>query len=105
MPLLNYENLCQAKRGLHLVNTSRGDVVDEYSILRLLDDGILSSYSADVLTGEFYPEFDLSSNPLFSAMSRGNNRIFLTPHIAGSTIDAWEKTQIRVVTRLVQSFQ
>lgn len=91
--------LARMKRGAYLVNTARGELVDDQAVLDALHDSQLAGYGADVLSGEFAPGFDCRAHPLWQAMLDGMN-VVLTPHIGGSTLDSWEATQLRIIERL-----
>jgi len=79
-----------------LINSSRGEVVDEDVILEMLEKGSLGGYASDVLANET----DVLNNRLFQATSRLNNLV-ITPHIGGVTVDAWRTTERFVVERLL----
>jgi phosphoglycerate dehydrogenase-like enzyme len=69
--------------GVYVVNTSRGEVVDEYAILEGLRSGKIGGYAADVLTGEPPTE---ESSPLLRAFRKGElQNLYITSHIAGVT--------------------
>ncbi|WP_238375142.1 hydroxyacid dehydrogenase [Vulcanisaeta thermophila] len=71
------------KDGVYIVNTARGEVVDENAILDGLRSGKIAGYATDVLTGEPPTE---ESSPLLRAFRRGEVRnLFITSHIAGVT--------------------
>lgn len=63
-------------RGAYLINASRGPVIDEAALIRLLNEGHLAAAGLDV----FDPEPPLPSNPLLKMKN-----VVLTPHIASST--------------------
>ena len=48
--LINDNSINSIKKGAVLINTARGDLVDEQSIIHALDKGIISGYLADVLS-------------------------------------------------------
>jgi glycerate dehydrogenase len=70
------------KRRPIIVNTARGGLVDEASLVRALDAGLVSGAGFDVVDGE-PPATD---NPLMQAASRHN--IILTPHVAWASDEA-----------------
>jgi len=100
--LINDENLANLRKDAIIVNSSRGEIVNEEAILKYLRKGVLRGYAADVLKDEFLPSFDLEKNLIYKE-SLISNQILITPHIAGSTNDAWELTQNRVVDRLIKT--
>ncbi len=66
------------KRGAVLVNTSRGELVDEAALLDALKSGHLSGAGLDVLQGE--PDID--DHPLVG-YAREHPNLVITPHIGG----------------------
>lgn len=63
-------------RGSYLINASRGPVIDEAALIRLLQEGHFAAAGLDV----FDPEPPLADNPLLKMKN-----VVLTPHIASST--------------------
>lgn len=82
------------KKGSFLINTSRGELVDQNALLGCLNDGVLAGAAVDVLEGEFVCGFNsnITQNPLWQYAQKHNNLI-ITPHIGGSTIDSWKLTE------------
>ena len=78
----------------YLINTSRGAIVNTDAMLDALNSGRLSGAAIDVLDDEFEKDFDLSvkEHPLVQYALKNTN-LLITPHIAGSTVDAWYLTQ------------
>jgi len=79
----------------YLINTSRGEIVDENFLIKLLKSKKILGYATDVIKGEFDDNFSLKKNRLYKQLKKLN--IIITPHIAGSTHDAWYMTQKRVI--------
>ena len=86
------------KKPFFLINTSRGDVVNEKFIIELLKRKKIIGYGTDVLDGEFSPNFQINKNIIYK--NRKKFRIVITPHIGGSTKDAWKKTEFQVIKKL-----
>lgn len=77
--LVNTARLARVKQGALLINTGRGQLVDEAAVAQALEDGYLGGYATDVLSTE-PPRAD---NPLLSA-----SNCIITPHIAWATMEA-----------------
>jgi glycerate dehydrogenase len=77
--LVNKERLALMKRTAFLINTSRGQLVDEHALACALDAGALGGAGLDVLD----VEPPLRENPLLSART-----CYITPHIAWATTAA-----------------
>lgn len=71
----------------YLINTSRGEIVDENSVINSLRNGKLRGYAADVVEDEFGT---LHNSPFFLECNKHLNFI-LTPHIGGMTKEGQEK--------------
>ena len=80
--LFNAAVFAKIKRGCILINTSRGDLVDEDALLAALESGALAGYGADVVHNEW--RADLSTSPLIQYAQTHDN-VVLTPHIGGAT--------------------
>ncbi len=74
--MMNEARLRRMKKGAVLVNASRGPVVDEDALLRVLKDGHLAGAGLDV----FHVEPPLATHPLFAL-----DNVVATPHIASYT--------------------
>ena len=81
--LLNRDRIFRMKRGAVLVNTSRGELVDETALLDALCSGHLGGAGLDVLQGE--P--DVADHPLVR-YARDHTNLVITPHIGGFSPDA-----------------
>jgi D-3-phosphoglycerate dehydrogenase len=92
------------RRGSWLINTARGELVDEEALVDLLESGHIAGAAVDVLDGEYEPTFDAASHPLVRYARRHDN-LMLTPHIGGSTLDAWHETERRVIERAITFFE
>lgn len=90
--------------GSYLVNTARGDVLDEAALLDALDSGHLGGAALDTLRGEHLPGFKerLDEHPLLR-YARAHDNLVLTPHYGGSTRDAWERTEARIIELLARA--
>ena len=97
-PIITKETLVQSRSGLVLVNTSRGLLVDEKSVLWGLNNGLLNSYFADVLECEDLGQ-PITSSKLWKT-SLEDSRITVTPHIGGASKDAIEKCELQIMNRL-----
>ena len=71
------------RKGSYLINTSRGELVDELSIIKSIKAGHLSGYGTDVIKDEFGDR----SNSELVEFSKKNSNVIITPHVGGMT---WE---------------
>lgn len=101
--LIDREALAGMKPSAVLINTARGEIVDERALLRVLESGALAGAAVDVLDGEYEPGFEASAHPLVE-YARSHDNLLITPHIGGSTVDAWRETQRRVIDMAIAFF-
>lgn len=81
--LLGLKEFRFIKRGSVMINTSRGEVIDETALLSGLLDGTIAGAGLDVLSGE--P--DIAHHPLVE-YARTHDNLIITPHIGGFSPDA-----------------
>jgi D-3-phosphoglycerate dehydrogenase len=81
--LVDAEFLAHCRRGVIVVNTSRGEIADEAALLAGLESGQIGAVGLDVLVGE--PEID--RHPLVT-YARSHANVVITPHIGGFSPDA-----------------
>ena len=75
--MINKNLLGLVKKDLYIINTSRGEIVNENDIIEALENKTLTGYGTDVIENEFD---DLTKSPIIKAMNKGKN-IIVTPHI------------------------
>lgn len=80
--LVDAERLSGMRRGTVLVNTARGDLVDEQAVAEALRDGVLSGYAADTLDGDTAAH----DSPLLAPDLA--DRVIVTPHLGAQTTQA-----------------
>lgn len=93
--MVGRETLQSMRRGALLVNTSRGEIIDELALIDVLKTGRLAGFAGDVVSDEI----QFQNSPLISYASQNEN-VLITPHIAGATVEAIEKTDLFVIGRL-----
>jgi len=107
--LINEEVLANAKAGLYLVNTARGDLVDTIALTQALKDGKVAGAGLDVYEGEKFivDEMELldadknvaeESWKAFAAEHEllDMPNVIVTPHVAFNSVEA--KTEITQTT-------
>lgn len=94
--LVNTAHLARIKQGALLINTGRGQLVDEAAVAEALEDGYLGGYATDVLATE-PPRAD---NPLLSAP-----HCIITPHIGWATTEARTRLLAMVVDNITAFLQ
>ena len=104
--LFNDRILSKFKEKSYFINTSRGEIIDSSALIEFLRNGRIAGAALDVLDGEFEPGFSkkVSAHSLVK-YARANNNLLITPHIAGSTADAWFLTQRFTIEMVIKVFE
>jgi phosphoglycerate dehydrogenase-like enzyme len=89
--LLDAQALARVKPGVHLVNVSRGRLIDQAALLDALDDGRVARATLDVADPEPLP----SGHPLY-----GHPQVRLSPHVSWSAPGALGRLMHRFVENL-----
>ena len=99
--LITGMQISKMKNGAVLINTSRGEVVDELAIVDALETGKLYGVGVDVLVDENADNFSSDNSPLVRAATRNLN-VVVSPHIGGWTNQAVATTRSLVVEELLR---
>jgi glyoxylate/hydroxypyruvate reductase A len=91
--LLDAQVLGQLPKGAHVINVSRGGVIDHEALLKLLDDGHLASAILDAFTSEPLP----AESPLWR-----HEKVTVTPHMSGAT---YPNTSAKVIADNIQRIE
>lgn len=87
--LINAGRLTLMKRSAVLINTARGELVDERALAEAIGAGRIAGAAIDVFAVEPLP----ADSPL-----RTLDRVILTPHLAASTAEAQERVATEICT-------
>lgn len=98
--LIGRRELALMKPNAFLVNTARGEIVNESALLEALREGQISGAAIDTLTGELPDGSHVIGHPLVTYAMEHQNLIIL-PHLGGATAEATERTQVYISERLV----
>jgi len=92
----NKEKFKKMKLGSCLVNTSRGQIIDENDLLEALGDGRPKFCALDVFCDEPLP----ADSPFMD-----HPQVLSTPHIAGRTIDSQSRMGEMLLKNILQLFE
>ncbi len=99
LQLLGQKEFRNIKKGAVLINTSRGEIIDESAVLEALLEGRLAAVGLDVLTSE--P--DIADHPIIKYAETHQN-VIITPHIGGFSPEALEYVLAFSCQRIVEFF-
>ena len=95
--MVNSETLKLFKPGAILINTARGELMDQDAVAAALLSGQLGGFGADTLSPEPYPP----DNPLISGLPEEVRRyVVLSPHIAGITAGFFIRAYERIMSNI-----
>ena len=94
-PILGAAELALTKRGVVIINTARGGIVDEIALAAALSSGQVGAAGLDV----FDAEPPAPDHPLLAF-----DQVILTPHIAGLTTEAAERMAVSSVQNILDFF-
>ena len=86
--MVNKDFIEKMKNNSYLINTSRGELVDELEILKNLENDKLAGYGTDVIADEFS---DIKKSKLIEYSKNEKYNIVITPHIGGMTYEGQNK--------------
>lgn len=93
-PILGAEEIAKMKDGAYVVNTGRGNLLDEEALMDALDSGKLSAAALDVFAEEPTKNERLYTHP----------KISLTPHVGASSAEAQTRIGEEVVAVITNHF-
>jgi D-3-phosphoglycerate dehydrogenase len=85
------------KKGAFLINTARGQIVDEAALLDALKTKRLSGAALDVIATELSER--PASSPLVKYAGRHEN-LLVTPHIGGATVESLDRSSAFIAKRI-----
>ena len=88
--LIGAANIGKMKKGARIINTARGELLDETALAEALKSGKLAGAAVDVFTEE-----PPKNSPLV-----GLPNVIATPHVAGSTAEAQEEVGTQVAVQI-----
>jgi D-3-phosphoglycerate dehydrogenase / 2-oxoglutarate reductase len=91
---INAERLARMPDGSWLINTGRGELIDQAAVIAALDSGKLAGYAADVLDEEPPP----ADHPLLH-----HPKVIITPHVGSRTFESVPRQAMKSLTNLIHA--
>jgi D-3-phosphoglycerate dehydrogenase / 2-oxoglutarate reductase len=89
--LFGRDLLAKAKRGIRIVNTARGGIVDEDALADAIRDGVVAGAGLDVFATE-----PCTESPLFELPG-----VVVSPHLGASTEEAQDKAGVTIAEQVL----
>lgn len=93
---INAARLARLPDGAWLINTGRGELIDQAAVIAALDSGKLAGYAADVLDEEPPP----ADHPLLH-----HPQAIITPHIGSRTFESVPRQAMKSLTNLINALR
>lgn len=93
-PLISTNEFNSMKKGVRIVNASRGGVLNESALEEAIKNEIVSFAALDVFVGEPYPNESLLKN----------EKISLTPHIGAATSEAQDRIGTELADKIINFY-
>lgn len=105
--MVDYPFIQRFRHPFHLINTSRGAVVDTPSLVRALDEGLILGTALDVIEYEDMTRDGLDLDHLPDAFHYllHSPRAVLTPHVAGWTVESKEKLASVLAQKIIETLK
>lgn len=105
--MVDYPFIQRFRHPFHLINTSRGAVVDTPGLVRALDEGLILGTALDVIEYEDMTRDGLNLDHLPDAFHYllHSPRAVLTPHVAGWTVESKEKLASVLAQKIIENLK
>ena len=84
------------EKNSYIINTSRGEIVNENDIIQSLKENQLKGYATDVIEDEYGNK---KNSPILNGVKEGLN-ILVTPHVGGMTWEGQQKAYMWSINKL-----
>ncbi len=96
--LIGRQELSIMKPGSFLINTSRGEIVDQTALAESLESGHLAGAAIDTVS----PEPPPPDHPLLRLLPEARERLLITPHIAGISRGALRRMLQEALSNIIR---
>ena len=96
--LIDKSKIDKMKKTSIIINTSRGEIINEVDLLSALELSQISGAALDVLANEHISPIK-QSHPLIE-YAKTHKNLIITPHIGGATYESMHKTEVFMAKKL-----
>lgn len=99
--LISHKELSLLKKSAFLINTSRGEIINEEALLEALEQKNLAGAALDVVSGEESWGSKIPANNRLIKYANKNSNLIITPHIGGMCPEIMRLTEDFIVKKLI----
>ena len=88
------------KKGVIIINTSRGKVLHTNDLITFLENGVVGGACLDVFENEKTPTYSMEEKNMYKTLFMMHN-VIVSPHVAGWTIESKRKIAETLLQKLV----
>ena len=92
---INFFKKC--KKSAYLINTSRGEVINENDLIYSLKNKIIKGAALDVI----HNEHSFNKNSKLLEYVNENSNLIIAPHIGGNTFESFKKTEMFIANKIL----
>ncbi len=85
--MINEQTIGLIQKSAILINTSRGELIDQAAMASALENGAIKVLAVDTIS----PEPPKADHPFMTLSESAKDRLILTPHLAGTTSEAFTR--------------
>lgn len=102
--MVNEDLISKMKKDFYLINTARGKNVETSAVVKAIKNGKIKGAALDVLEYEksSFEHLETQNDDLDFLLT--SDKVMVTPHIAGWTIQSKEKLAQYIVDKIIQQF-
>jgi D-3-phosphoglycerate dehydrogenase len=98
--MIGARELALLPAGSVLINTSRGELIDERALVEALSQRHLAGAALDVIPRELDHKTGARRSPLVEWAKQHPDRLLITPHVGGATVESMAKTETFMAKKL-----
>ncbi len=99
---LHAKDFKKIKESALIINTARGEIIDEQALLNALQTQNIAGAAIDVMQGEYALKTSWPQNDPLIHYAQKNHNLIITPHIGGATYESMENTEIFMAKKLIK---